>query len=92
MVRITKVEYLHDYTLRIEFTDGFERVYNLENLLSKGIALSLRDINQFIQFKVTRMGALQWANGFDICADFLRYSADEYAAIVAANTFIYKAA
>ena len=73
LVRIKSVKPLHDYVVKIKFTDETEREINLESFLRGKIFESLRnDPQAFRAIKVDeKMGTIVWENGADIDPDVL---------------------
>lgn len=69
-IHITDVEYLHDYTMNLEFSNGERRIVDFEPLLTGKLREPLRDLNNFIQFGLTEW-TLEWYNGVDFAPDFL---------------------
>lgn len=70
MLRIIDVDYIKDYTLAITFNDGIKKIVNLEPYLTGEVFGELKDINEFIQYGLTRM-TIEWANGADFAPEFL---------------------
>lgn len=69
-IHITDVEYLHDYTMNLKFSNGERRIVDFEPLLTGKLREPLRDLNNFIQFGLTEW-TLEWYNGVDFAPDFL---------------------
>lgn len=69
-IHITDVEYMHDYTMNLEFSNGERRIVDFEPLLTGKLREPLRDLNNFIQFGLTEW-TLEWYNGVDFAPDFL---------------------
>ena len=69
-IHITDVEYMHDYTMNLEFSNGERRIVDFEPLLTGKLREPLRDMNNFIQFGLTEW-TLEWYNGVDFAPDFL---------------------
>jgi hypothetical protein len=71
-VRITTVEPLHDYTLRIGFSDGSWRDVDLESELWGPMFEPLRDPETFRTVAVdAELGTIVWPNGADLDPDVL---------------------
>jgi hypothetical protein len=71
-VRIVDVESLHDYTLRLGFSDGTTREIDLESELWGPMFEPLRDLNEFRKVAVDReLGTIVWPNGADLDPDVL---------------------
>jgi len=72
MVTVTAVEPLADYTLRLTFDDGSERVVDLADELWRPMGEPLRDAVYFRQVRVDpELGTIVWPNGFDLDPDVL---------------------
>lgn len=76
LVRVQKVETLHDFWVRLTFTDGTCREVDLERFLHGPIFEPLRrDPTLFHAVRVDpRMGTLVWENGADIDPDVLYHN------------------
>jgi hypothetical protein len=71
-VRILDVEPLHDYTLRLGFSDGTSREVDLESELWGPMFEPLRDLDEFRKVAVDReLGTIVWPNGADLDPDVL---------------------
>ena len=71
-VRIKDVQPLHDYTLRIGFSDGSSRDVDLEPELWGPIFEPLRDPDEFRKVAVdAELGTIVWPNGADMDPDVL---------------------
>lgn len=72
MVAVTAVEPLADYTLRVTFDDGSERVVDLTDDLWGPMGEPLRDPAYFRQVRVdAELRTVVWPNGFDLDPDVL---------------------
>lgn len=72
MVAVTAVEPLVDYTLRLTFDDGSERVVDLADDLWGPMGEPLRDQHYFRQVRVDpELRTVVWPNGFDLDPDVL---------------------
>jgi Protein of unknown function (DUF2442) len=73
LIRIHRVEVLHDFNVRLEFTDGTTREIDLEPYLHGQVFESLRnDPEAFRTVHVDgRSGTIVWDNGADIDPDVL---------------------
>jgi hypothetical protein len=72
MVAVTTVERLVDYTLRLTFDDGSERVVDLADGLWGLMGEPLRDPAFFRQVRVDpELRTVVWPNGFDLDPDGL---------------------
>ena len=73
-MRVTKVEYLHDYKLKLTFSDRKVKVVDLEIKIknAKGLFLPLQDVEYFKQVTLDDGPlSIHWPNGADICPDVL---------------------
>lgn len=70
LIRVVGVEYLKDYTMDLEFSNGKTRRVNFLPLLKGKMFEPLRDPNNFIQFGLTHW-TLEWYNGADFAPDYL---------------------
>jgi Protein of unknown function (DUF2442) len=72
MVAVTAVEPLAEYTLRLTFDDGTERVVDLADELWGPMGEPLRDQTYFRQVRVDpELRTVVWPNGFDLDPDVL---------------------
>jgi Protein of unknown function (DUF2442) len=72
MVAVTAVEPLAEYTLRLTFDDGTERVVDLADELRGPTGEPLRDQTYFRQVRVDpELRTVVWPNGFDLDPDVL---------------------
>ena len=72
MVAVTAVEPLADYTLRLTFDDGSERLVDLADELWGPMGEPLRDPDYFRRVRVDReLRTVVWPNGFDLDPDVL---------------------
>lgn len=70
LIRVTDVEYIKDYTLRLEFSNGKTKVVDFLPLLKGKLYEPLKEPMNFIQFGLTHW-TLEWYNGADFAPDFL---------------------
>ncbi|HVA19569.1 MAG TPA: DUF2442 domain-containing protein [Solirubrobacteraceae bacterium] len=67
MVKVTRVERLGEYRLRLTFSDGVVGDIDLADELWGEMFEPLRDIAQFSRVSVDpELGTLVWANGADL--------------------------
>jgi hypothetical protein len=72
MVAVTAVEPLANYTLRLSFDDGSERIVDLADDLWGPMGEPLRDPAYFRQVSVDpELRTIVWPNGFDLDPDVL---------------------
>jgi hypothetical protein len=70
--RVTSVEPLDGFRLRLAFTDGLFREVDLSNNLWGQMAEPLQDPDYFRQVSVdTELGTVVWPNGYDLDPDVL---------------------
>jgi hypothetical protein len=70
--RITSVEPLRGFRLRLAFTDGLVREVDLSSDLWGQMAEPLQDPDYFRQVRVdTELGTVVWPNGYDLDPDVL---------------------
>ncbi len=73
LVRVQRVEPLHDYWVRLEFENGVQKEIDLEPVLWGPVFEPIRkDPAQFHAVKIEG-GTIAWANGADIDPDVLYY-------------------
>lgn len=59
-----------DYTVKIVFDNGEEKLFNVKPYLEKGIFQELKNMQIFKTVRPV-MGSIQWKNGQDFCPDTL---------------------
>jgi hypothetical protein len=70
--RVTAVEPLEGFVLRLTFTDGLIREVDLSGDLWGPMAEPLRDPGYFAQVRVDpELGTVVWPNGYDLDPDVL---------------------
>ncbi|MBX3042731.1 MAG: DUF2442 domain-containing protein [Ignavibacteriae bacterium] len=71
-LKILSAKYLIDYKIFLTFNDGKSGEVNLENDLWGKIFLPLKDISNFIQFKISPVtNTIEWPNGADLAPEYL---------------------
>lgn len=77
LTKVTRLEKLSGFRLRVRFTDGSEGVHDFAALVNEpGPMLEpLRDEAYFARVFL-EFGALTWPNGFDIAPEWLRREMD----------------
>jgi Protein of unknown function (DUF2442) len=68
--KVTKVEALSDFTLRLFFNNGEVKRFDVRPYLDKGIFIELQDIHYFQRIKPF-FGGVQWLHEQDLSADTL---------------------
>ncbi len=70
LLRVVDVDYLHDYTMELEFNNGERRIVDFKPLLTGVHRSQLLDHEKFIQFALTDW-TLEWYNGVDFAPEML---------------------
>jgi hypothetical protein len=68
--RVTNVKPAENYTLKITFSSGETRLFDVKPYLEKGAFTELKDESIFNSVKPF-LGSIQWSNGLDLCPDTL---------------------
>jgi hypothetical protein len=69
---VKKVKYLGDFKLRLTFNGNEVKVVDLKPHLEGDIFRPLKNVNYFKKVKVNPdIETIVWANGADLCPDFL---------------------
>ena len=68
--RVTAVEPQPEYKLKLTFTNGEVRVFDVRPYLGTGIFRELRDMDVFNSVRPV-LGSIQWKNEADLCPDTL---------------------
>jgi hypothetical protein len=68
--RVVDVEYLSDYTMRLEFNDGKIKIIDFLPLLKGKLFEPLKDKDKFIRFGLTHW-TIEWYNGAELSPEFL---------------------
>jgi len=71
MKRITHIEILEPYKLKVKFSDNSERICDIARFLDKGAFKELKDFNLFKRVKNTGFSA-ECPNGVDLSSDTLQ--------------------
>jgi Protein of unknown function (DUF2442) len=72
MERVISVKPLKNYTVEIEFEDGFRKVIDVRPFIGNGISAALKDEAYFRRVSLEDGGGIAWPNGYDFCPNFLR--------------------
>jgi hypothetical protein len=84
-LRVTAVEALDDYRLRLTFNDGLERIVDISDMLLGPMGAPLRDPEFFRQVRVDpEARTVVWPNGLDLDPDVLHGDHEPAGADVAA--------
>ncbi len=70
LIRVTGVEYIKDYTMNLEFSNGKIKQINFLPLLKGKMFEPLRDLRNFVQFGLTHW-TIEWFNGAAFAPDSL---------------------
>ena len=70
LLRVVDVEYIKDFTMRLEFNDGKRKTIDFLPLLEGKMYEPLRDKDNFVQFGLTDW-TLEWYNGVDFAPEYL---------------------
>lgn len=68
--RVIAVKPEQNYTLRIQFDNKEEKIFDVKPYLEIGVFKELKDESIFNSVKPF-LGSIQWANGLDLCPDTL---------------------
>lgn len=68
--RVKAVQPQPDYKLRLTFTNGEVRLFDVKPYLSKGIFQQLQNLEVFNSVRPF-LGSIQWSNEADLCPDTL---------------------
>ncbi|MEP7199786.1 MAG: DUF2442 domain-containing protein [Chloroflexota bacterium] len=72
MRRVIQAQPFPDFSIELEFSDGFTKRVNILPFIRDGISVPLRDWNYFQQVAIDDGGGITWPNGYDFCPEFLR--------------------
>ena len=70
LLRVVDVEFIKDFTMRLEFSNGNIKTVDFLPLLKGKIYKPLKDRKNFIQFGLTDW-TLEWYNGADFAPEYL---------------------
>ena len=75
LVRIRAVEHLEGFSVRLEFTDGRQKIVNLDAYVHSPIFQPLRDDPVLFRAVTVdhELGTIMWPNGADLDPDVLYY-------------------
>jgi hypothetical protein len=74
-LRVVDVEYIRDYIMRLEFSDGVAKTIDFFPLLKDPLFEPLQDMDNFIQFALTYT-TLECYNGADFAPEYLHEQPD----------------
>jgi hypothetical protein len=70
LIWIVKAEYINEYKIKLEFNNSVKGVVDLKNLLNGPIFESLKEVQNFKNFKLNSW-TIEWPNGADFAPEFL---------------------
>ncbi len=70
-MKITCVEPLSGYRLRLDFDNGVQGEVDLSDLAGRGVFVAWHKPGVFDQARITDAGAVQWPGEIDLCPDAL---------------------
>lgn len=70
LLTVERAEYVKDYTLRIRFNNGMERLFDFSSEFSKGICHKLQDMAYFKRFKLDPF-TIDWNNEIGFAPEYL---------------------
>ncbi len=71
MARVSRVEALEGYRLRVEFSDGVGGEIDLSDRLFGPVFEPLKDPKLFAEVRIDEFGAICWPGGADLAPDAL---------------------
>ena len=72
LLHVLDAGYLHDYVIRLRFSDGVEGEVDLQGDLRGEMFEPLLDVEKFKRFRVDpEMRTVVWDNGADLAPEFL---------------------
>jgi hypothetical protein len=73
---ITKVDYLHNYTLAVSFNDGKSGVADLSSIVHKGVFKALAPLEKFAQVGLDLDSqTIVWPGDIDLAPEFVYFQA-----------------
>ena len=70
-MKITEAKPLEKYKLFLRFDDGVSGVVDLSDIAGRGVFETWKHDGVFEQVRVTKLGAVEWPEDLDLCADAL---------------------
>jgi hypothetical protein len=70
-VKITEAKPLENYRLFLRFDDGTSGIVDLSDMAGRGVLEAWNRDGVFQQVQITKVGALEWPGGIDLCPDAL---------------------
>jgi hypothetical protein len=71
MKKITKVEIVRNYQVKLEYEDGKQGIVDLSHLAGKGVFALWNNYEAFKNVKIGSSGELVWNDQVDLCPDSL---------------------
>jgi hypothetical protein len=71
MLKITKIEPVGGYQLRLTYADGITGVVDLSHLVGKGVFRLWNDPQAFARVRIGSGGEVHWSDEVQLCADAL---------------------
>jgi hypothetical protein len=71
MHKVTAVEVLEGYRLKLTFDDGRQGVVDVSHLVGKGVFSIWSDYSVFRKVQIGEFGELMWSDEVDLCPDSL---------------------
>ncbi len=70
LLTVNKAEYVRDYILLINFSNGEERMFDFSTLFKKGICRKLQNLDYFKHFTIDPF-TIDWNNEIGFAPEFL---------------------
>jgi hypothetical protein len=78
MINLISAEYISNYELKLQFSDGSSGVVDFHYLLNEGVFSELREVELFKDFFIDqKTKVLMWRSGQDVATEYLYYKAFE---------------
>ena len=71
MRKITQIDVLDNYRIRVVFDSGESGIIDLSDLVGSGVFVLWDDYQKFREVKIGRTGELIWTDQVDLCPDAL---------------------
>lgn len=70
LIRVLKAKYVEDYKIEFKFSDGTNKIIDLQNELYGEVFEPLKNLEKFKNFKLNHF-TIEWENGADFAPEFL---------------------
>lgn len=70
ILKVIQAEYINDYSIKVIFNNGNEKVVNLKNELFGVVFEPLKDLKLFKNFSIN-CNTISWSNGADFAPEYL---------------------